>query len=377
VSEYQYVAFRAIDHPVSEKNLDYMHRQSSRAEITPWSFENEYHFGDFRGNAIEMLRRGYDLHLHYANFGIRNLLIRLPQGLPDPKSFQSYAVKNSLEFSKDKQGQGGCLSIEPYYEPGDLEELWEIDTLLDLLVPLRAEILDGDLRPLYLAHLAVVRDCNHDPGEMVQAPVPAGLGDLSKAQRALAELYGLSEALIAAAAQESLPVPDGSSSQPDYEEWIRHQSEESKNAWLTSLMNDPASPVRAELVASYRNELSLPKWPTSKSNRTITQLETAATEIAQKTRQRAAAKAARQRERRLAKMAANPTATLRETERLVAQRSTDAYRQVAELLAELREALVESGQSDLAEKQAQKLKAKNPKLNRLTSELRRQGFMPK
>ncbi len=31
MSEYQYVAFRAIDAPVSEKNLAYMERQSSRA----------------------------------------------------------------------------------------------------------------------------------------------------------------------------------------------------------------------------------------------------------------------------------------------------------------------------------------------------------
>ena len=45
MSEYQYVAFRAIDAPVSEKNLKFMRQQSSRAEITPLSFENEYHFG--------------------------------------------------------------------------------------------------------------------------------------------------------------------------------------------------------------------------------------------------------------------------------------------------------------------------------------------
>lgn len=84
MSEYQYVAFRAIDGPVSEKNLEFMQEQSSRAEITAWSFENEYNFGDFHGDEMEMLRRGYDLHLHYANFGTRKLLIRLPNGLPDP-----------------------------------------------------------------------------------------------------------------------------------------------------------------------------------------------------------------------------------------------------------------------------------------------------
>ncbi len=62
------------------------------------------------------------------------------------------------------------------------------------------EILNGDLRPLYLFHLALAGDDNHDPEEMYEAPVPAGLDNLSSAQLALAELYGLSDALIAAAA---------------------------------------------------------------------------------------------------------------------------------------------------------------------------------
>jgi hypothetical protein len=37
MSEYQYVAFLAIDGPVSDENLEFMREQSSRAEITPWS----------------------------------------------------------------------------------------------------------------------------------------------------------------------------------------------------------------------------------------------------------------------------------------------------------------------------------------------------
>src|SRR5262249_13350780 len=120
MSEYQYVAFRAIDRPVEGKNFDYMHRQSTRAEITPWSFDNEYHYGDFHGNAEEMLRRGYDVHLHYANFGIRKLLIRCPHGLPDPRAVKPYLVGDSLQLIKDKKGPGGILAIEPFYEAGEL-----------------------------------------------------------------------------------------------------------------------------------------------------------------------------------------------------------------------------------------------------------------
>src|ERR1700733_2166095 len=130
MSEHQVVIFRAIDRPVSDENLKYMKEQSSRAKITPWSFENEYHYGDFRGDALEMLRRGYDLHLHWANFGIRKLLIRFPQGLPNASAAKPYFGEDSLSFIKDKQGPGGALCIQPYHEPGDFEDFLDFGDIL-------------------------------------------------------------------------------------------------------------------------------------------------------------------------------------------------------------------------------------------------------
>jgi hypothetical protein len=377
MSEYQFVAFRAIDRPVSKQNLAYMRQQSTRAEISPWSFENEYHYGDFRGNAEEMLRRGYDIHLHYANFGVRRLLIRLPPGRPSIAEIKPYLGEDFLQFSKDKNGTGGILAIEPYLEPDTLEELWEVDSFLDRLMEIRTEILEGDLRPLYLAHLAMACDLNHDPEETTEAPVPAGLGALTDAQQALAEFYGLDDSLIAAAAEASPPLPKQGDSSKGYAQWLDEQPEQKKNAWLAAWMADAASPARAEMLAEYKSARDMPKWPTAEPKRTIAQLQAAATEIADKARKRAAAQQARQRAKRLADMAENPTATLRETEKLVAERTTDAYRQVAELLADLREALASSGKSQLAEQHAQKLRAANPTLRVLVSELRRQGFLPK
>src|SRR5207249_1680484 len=176
------------------------------------------------------------------------LLIRLPHGLPDVKAAKPYLGKDSVQFLRDKQGQGGILSIEPYHEPGDLEDLWEFDNILDRLVPLRAEILDGDLRPLYLAHLAIACDGEHDPEETREAPVPAGLTALSGAQRGLAELYGLGDELIAAAAQESPPIPARVGPADDYTQWLGGQQESTKNAWLAAMMADPSSAVRAEIL---------------------------------------------------------------------------------------------------------------------------------
>jgi uncharacterized Zn finger protein len=68
---------------------------------------------------------------------------------------------------------------------------------------------------------------------------------------------------------------------------------------------------------------------------------------------------------------------LRKTEQLVAERNRDAYERAGKLLADLREALAQSGRATLVDKHVQKLKAANPTLRTLTSELRRRGVLPK
>ena len=123
MSEYQFIHFLAIDKPLNDKQLTFMRRQSTRAEITEWEFTNEYHFGDFHGNAKEMMRRGFDIHLHYANFGIRRLMIRLPNGLPcDRRTFNKFMVEDCVEWIADKKGKGGILDIEPEADAGTYEE---------------------------------------------------------------------------------------------------------------------------------------------------------------------------------------------------------------------------------------------------------------
>jgi hypothetical protein len=377
MSEHQIVAFRAIDGPVSDKNLTFMEQQSTRAEITPWSFDNEYHFGDFHGNAEEMLRRGYDFHLHYANFGIRKLMIRLPNGLPDVKAAEPYLDNDSLSILKDKSGPGRILCIDPSFEPDQLEELWDIDELLDRLLPLRAEILDGDLRPLYLANLAVAFDNNHDPDEEKDAPVPAGLDQLTDAQDALCEVYGLSEALVAAAAENGPALPAKKDSANQYEAWLERQSDATKNAWLARLMRESDLAVRREILAEYRKSQGVSSWPTIRVDRTLAELMAAAEEIHSQMSRKKAEAAARQRAKKQAAMAADPQKTLQATEKLVKERTLKAYSEIAELLADLRAALSGSEQSGLAEQQARSLKDKNPTLRGLTSELRRKGFLKK
>lgn len=107
MSEQQYVAFRAIDKPVSKDNLEYMHTQSSRAEITARAFDNEYSYGDFRGDIKEMMRRGFEFHLHYANFGIRKLCIRFPNGIATLADQKLYFDKEGFDYLHKRQKRLG------------------------------------------------------------------------------------------------------------------------------------------------------------------------------------------------------------------------------------------------------------------------------
>ena len=203
------------------------------------------------------------------------------------------------------------------------------------------------------------------------------MGKLTDAQLALAELYGLSESLLAAAARDVPSLPPSVDMRAQYSEWFRDQPTATKDSWLSELIIDPASAVRTEIQEAIRKARPQPTWPVVCLNRTVAQLHTAAEEIATQSEIKAAAKAARQRAKKLATMAADPTPFLRKTEQLVAERSTNAYSEATVILVDLREALAGTAQSGLAEAQALKLKRNNTTLNHLTSVLRRAGFEPK
>jgi hypothetical protein len=377
MSEYQYYAFRAIDAPVTKKNLEFMEKQSSRAEITPWSFENEYHYGDFHGDAAEMLRRGYDFHLQYANYGIRKLMIRLPSGLSDPKAAEPYFDEDALEYDEDKHGPGGILTINPYLEPGDQDDLWDLSALIERLLPLRDELIQGDLRPLYLAWLAVATDSNHDPDEQKDAPVPAGLKKLTAAQRALTEFYGLSKALIVAAAGDTAAIAERENRADDYAGWLKRQPEESKIAWLSQLMADPHTSVRSEIMAEYQKSHKAPAWPTSRVDRTVADLRAASEGIQHEINARQAETAARNRAKKLAAMAEDPEKIFRDVAAMAEQRSSQVYHEIADMLDDLREALAGTAKAGLAEQYARNLQQKYPTRRTLTSELRQKGFLKK
>ena len=54
---------------------------TSSASLTPTSFVNTYHWGDFRGDPRQLMAKYFDAFLYLANWGTRHLMIRLPARL--------------------------------------------------------------------------------------------------------------------------------------------------------------------------------------------------------------------------------------------------------------------------------------------------------
>jgi len=92
VSEYQYYEFLAVDRPLDGAAMAAVRSLSTRARVTPTSFVNTYHWGDFRGDPRKLVERYYDAFLYTANWGTRQLMLRLPAGLLDLATAEQYCL---------------------------------------------------------------------------------------------------------------------------------------------------------------------------------------------------------------------------------------------------------------------------------------------
>lgn len=271
MSEYQYVEFQAIDALVSDKNMAFMEEQSSRAEISKSSFINEYHFGDFGGDAEEMLRRGYDMHLHFANFGIRKLMIRLPELPCDKKTFRKFASVYGLDWAKDRRGAAGILTIEPEADAGTYDYLHDASSYLDRLLPLRAMLVMGDLRPLFYFWLG----CTGYLDDTVP-PVPAGLGKRHDAFDALVEFYEIPTDALKLASAKSAAAPATVDVNKAVEKWLGKKTKAELHSLTTAFVTTDPSATRAAVMADFRKSQKRPAWPLAPATVTAEQLRQAA-----------------------------------------------------------------------------------------------------
>ena len=141
MSEYQYYEFAAVDRPLGARDLDALRGLSTRAHITPTSFVNTYQWGSFRVSR-RLVERYFDAFLYLANRGTRELIVRLPARLLDPDTAQRYCAGDAV--SAWHTGEHVVVAAMSEDEEAGLE--WGGEGVLVSILPVRAELLTGDLR---------------------------------------------------------------------------------------------------------------------------------------------------------------------------------------------------------------------------------------
>ena len=275
MSEYQYYEFRTVNRPLSENEMEELRKLSTRAEITPTSFTNEYNYGDFRGSPEKLMDRYFDAFVYVANWGTHRLMFRIPRKFLDVEAASAYCddevltleVKEDhvvLEFCSEEEG-GGEWEEGAGYMPS--------------LISVRAELMRGDHRALYLGWLASIQyrvPDDEEEGEEgeIEPPVPPGMAKLSAPLRALADFLRIDDELIEVATKGTAGEAPAEPSREELGRWVKKLPTAVKDDSLLRFLSEESDLVlRAELLRQFR-EATLPgtKTKPAAGRRTVAQL---------------------------------------------------------------------------------------------------------
>ena len=247
MSEYQYYDFRAIDRALTRAEIAELRSISTRAAITSTSLTNHYEWGDLKADPLRLLEKYFAAFLYVANWGTRELCLRLPLELADYKVLRAVLPGEAAQVRKSENSV--IVAFENQFEDDD----WDDGTgWMGSLMSLRSDLLSGDLRCLYLGWLLCAQNEEFGEDELEPA-VPAGLGELSAPLHSLIEFLGIDEDLVEVAATVSAPLNAG----PDREElatWIQSLPEKEKNNLLVAAVSGPGERWKNGLLRRFEQQ---------------------------------------------------------------------------------------------------------------------------
>ncbi|MFI7547973.1 hypothetical protein [Actinoplanes sp. NPDC049599] len=347
MSEYQYYEFTAVDRPLTTREQSELRSLSTRADITATSFVNTYEWGNFKGDPRKMVERYFDAHLYLANWGTRELMLRLPKRVLDPAVVADYCVGDSASAWTS----GKHLIIGLNREDEDGTDEWDIggEGLLASIIGVRASLAAGDLRLLYLAWLRCVQSLEVSDDEL-EPPVPAGLATLDAPLTAVAEFLCIDRDLIAAAAAGSPPATAAEPTAARLRTWVTRLPTREKDTILCDLITGDAPHLRAELLRRYHDAHATKTSTTTP--RTAGELLAAASKLRAERERRDAQErerdwvrrersAAAARQRHLDTLAVDQPAAWQRIDEFIAMKKPREYDTAVQLLVDL---------SDLAER---------------------------
>jgi len=376
MSEYQYYEFQAVDRPLGQGEQQELRAISTRARITASSFTNHYEWGDLKADPAHLLERYFDLFLYLANWGSRRFALRLPGGLLAPEELERFALGE--DFATVRLA-GDHLIVDLYRDEVGLDDYeWDDGAgWLGALSPLRADVLNGDLRLFYLLWLMAV-ESGYIRDEAPE-PLP-GIAPLTASLRAFAEFFAIDTDLLEVAAQRESPAAD-----PPRDvvlAFVRSLPEDEKTALLLRLYDDDRR-VGAELRRRCRGAGA--SAAAAIPPRTAGELRAAARRLTAERRRLAETKAAAERRREeeeraeerarsLAALAARGEAAWREVEDRIALRNAAGYDRAAALLVDLREVAKGNGRAEEFGRRLAAVRSRHARKGRFIERLRAAGL---
>lgn len=379
VSEYQYYEFQAIDRPLTDGEQGTLRRYSSRATITSRRFVVDYSWGSFKGDAAEWMEEYFDAFVYLANWGSRELMLRVPRSVLSPEKAKGYCTGESA--TARAKGDHLVLGFQSEDEEGG-EWIHEQNNTLASLLPLRSELTSGDLRALYLAWLRCAQLGELDDGD-AEPPCPPGLGDLSAALEAFADFLRLDRDLIeaAAAASPKLSKTDDAA----LERWVAALPESDKTSILVRLVGGADAHLRGELLRRFRESQVSEAPAAAFKTRTVGELREAAQARAEERRREEAELAAREearREREAAKardyhltaLAKREGEAWRTLDELIATKQPNKYDEAVALLRDLRDVCVRAGRQGEAATRIDRLCEEHARKGTFIQRMRKAGL---
>ncbi len=254
MSEYQRYEFMTSDRPLTRAQLDAVNDLSSHIEASSTHALIEYHWGDFKHNPIDVLHKFFDGFLYWANWGAPELAFRFPHGILPVDLIDGYDLDDFVTFTQYPDYD----ILDIHFGEMEAPDEW-MEYELGSLMAIRDELMEGDLRALYITWLASQQmiggyDEEEDEESSVP-PVPPAFGTLTAAQQALAELLRVPQELLVAAARHSnAAVP---STEDDVVAWIELLPPNRRNDYLVRLAHN--EPGLSRLLVKELRELSQPK----------------------------------------------------------------------------------------------------------------------
>lgn len=375
MSEFQYYEFYSIDQMISDADQAFLQKISSRAKINSRQAIFTFSYRDFPHEAVDVLDRCFDMMVYMANFGIRQLMIRFAIGEIDPAQFEPYLVENLITVQTTAKSVILNFEIchEDYYD-------WLAEEHDDLgkMLNLRDDILNGDLRSLYLVWLSTADAESIDlfPQLRTEPPVPANLQKLSPALKHLNDFFQIDPDWVKIAAQASATLDPKTQPTPQWAEAIAALPEAERNAYLLRVLEGDSS-VRADLRQRVRSPQTTPTFPgITPGTRRLSEIITAAEDYRKQLKAQATAAAHQKRQQYLATMVASRTEPLwAMVEDLVREKRTKAYEQAIIHLVDLRDCAKNQGKIAEFRAALQSLQNRYPTLRGFHDRVRQAGLL--